>query len=97
MNSAQALTALAEGIREHGSTACQQTDPDAWFPEGGTPNPQMQPAIQLCNACPVRELCLQFALVNNEAHGIWGGMNSRQRQRLRKSNKAQAPRIIKLL
>jgi len=85
MNSEQALTALAEGIRATQAPACQTSDPDAWFPEGGSPNPNLHPAIKLCKVCPVMTLCLQYALINNEQHGIWGGMNSRQRARLRKS------------
>jgi WhiB family redox-sensing transcriptional regulator len=89
MNSEQALTALGEGIRATGSPACQQTDPEAWFPEGGTPSPNKNSAVMLCKACPVQMLCLQFAMINNEQHGIWGGLNSRQRGRLRKANKAR--------
>lgn len=87
MNSNQALTALAEGIRKHGTPACQETDPEAWFPEGGSPNPSLHPAIKLCKACPVRQLCLEFAIINKEAYGIWGGLNSRQRFRLRRGQK----------
>lgn len=87
MNSEQALTALAEGIRKTGAPACQQSDPEAWFPGGGTPSPEKNPAIRLCQACPVQMLCLQFAMVNNEQYGIWGGLNSRQRSRLRRGKK----------
>jgi len=83
MNSEQALTALAEGIKKTGATACQTSDPDAWFPEGGVPNTSLRSAISLCKICPVRSLCLEFALVNDEKHGIWGGVNTRQRARLR--------------
>jgi len=46
-------------------------------------NTNLRSAISLCKICPVRSLCLEFALVNDEKHGIWGGVNSRQRARLR--------------
>ena len=85
MNAEQALTALSNGIRKTGSPACQQSDPEAWFPEGGTPSPNKNLAVSLCRACPVQRLCLEYALANNEQHGIWGGMYTRQRERLLKA------------
>jgi hypothetical protein len=39
-------------------------------------------ARETCAACPVREECLQHALVNNETSGIWGGTTDRERQRI---------------
>jgi hypothetical protein len=35
----------------------------------------------------VRETCLQFALDNEEAHGIWGGMSARQRNVILRSRR----------
>jgi WhiB family redox-sensing transcriptional regulator len=32
----------------------------------------------------VREDCLEYALVNGEKFGIWGGMSERERRRLRR-------------
>lgn len=46
-------------------------------------------AIHICNGfreediCPLRHECLIFALVNNEADGIWGGTHPHDRKRLR--------------
>lgn len=85
MNPIEAFRALAEGILETGAPACQQSDPEAWFPEGGTPSPNRNMAVSLCKACPVQRLCLEYALANNEQHGIWGGMYTRQRERLLKA------------
>jgi len=39
----------------------------------------IQQAKALCAKCPVRELCLDYAIRNDEKHGIWGGMNRRER------------------
>ena len=88
MNSEQALTALANGIRQTGTPSCQQSDPEAWFPEGGHKNSDKRQAIILCKACPVQALCLNFAMINNEEYGIWGGLSSSERARLRKRRKA---------
>jgi hypothetical protein len=50
----------------------------------------MDEAIQVCNGdadgivCPLRQQCLEFALVNNLAHGIFGGMYEHDRRRLRR-------------
>jgi hypothetical protein len=29
----------------------------------------------LCNRCPVRIECYNFAINNQEKHGVWGGIN----------------------
>ena len=84
MNSEQALTALANGIKKTGSPSCQQSDPEAWFPEGGSTSSHRNSAVIMCKACPVQQLCLQYALINNEQYGIWGGVNTRERNRMRK-------------
>jgi WhiB family redox-sensing transcriptional regulator len=34
----------------------------------------------ICEACPVRGICLQFALDNKEEHGIWGGLTAKERK-----------------
>lgn len=47
-------------------------------------------AKHICNGtytdrvCPLREQCLQFALVNNEHYGVWGGLNALERAYIRR-------------
>jgi hypothetical protein len=47
-------------------------------------------AKHICNGtytgtvCPLREQCLEFALVNNEHYGIWGGLNVLERAYIRR-------------
>ncbi len=59
---------------------CAQTDPEAFFPEkGGNP----EPARRICAQCPVLAECRDYALATGEDHGIWGGLSTNQRRRIR--------------
>lgn len=60
--------------------ACLDSDPALWFPDGG---PAI-PARTICATCPVREDCLERALVTGELHGVWGGASERVRRHLRR-------------
>ncbi len=59
---------------------CAETDPEAFFPEKGG---STREAKRVCTGCDVRAECLEFALVNDERFGIWGGLSERERRRLR--------------
>lgn len=39
-------------------------------------------AVAWCGKCPVREECLEHALVNRERHGVWGGATEEDRKGL---------------
>jgi WhiB family redox-sensing transcriptional regulator len=41
-----------------------------------------QLAKAVCARCAAREACLEFALRENEAHGIWGGLTELERKQL---------------
>lgn len=43
-------------------------------------------AVSICNACEVREECLEYALDTNQLFGIWGGKTAKERGRIRKQN-----------
>ena len=38
-------------------------------------------AKAICDACPVRSDCLDFAMAIKEPHGIWGGLSEVERRR----------------
>lgn len=59
---------------------CAQVDPDLWHPGKGETT---QDAKRICGQCPVRAICLQYALDTEEDFGIWGGTTPRQRRKLR--------------
>lgn len=42
-------------------------------------------AKSICKRCIVADQCLQFAVKNEEKHGIWGGFTSRERNKLTRS------------
>jgi WhiB family redox-sensing transcriptional regulator len=39
-------------------------------------------AKSICKGCPVKRECLEYALVNRERDGVWGGLGERERRRL---------------
>jgi WhiB family redox-sensing transcriptional regulator len=61
---------------------CLGVDPDLFFPERGASTKE---AKGVCQACVVREDCLEYALENSEKFGIWGGLSERERRRLRRA------------
>ena len=60
---------------------CLGVDPDLFFPERGA---STREAKSVCSNCEVRADCLEYALVNGEKFGIWGGLSERERRRLRR-------------
>lgn len=72
-------------------------DYDPWFgveDTSGRVSTELQDeAMAICNGtsggvvCPQRHGCLVFALKNNCADGIWGGMHEEDRTRLRRFTK----------
>lgn len=55
--------------------------PDLWWP---TDEANSADVRAICDACPVREVCLVSALSAPEGGGIWGGTTTAERKRLRR-------------
>ena len=66
---------------------CRHYPPAAFFPSDGVGVDQ---ARKICAECPVREECLDYALVNRIDHGVWGGCSERQRRRIAKARRQKA-------
>jgi len=85
----QAL-ALAARVVEPGwraAAVCHGGDAESFFPPSHferKPEKDRREGIarSFCSRCPVRIQCLEYALVSEEPHGIWGGMNELERRRL---------------
>ena len=72
----------------HKDAICAQTDPEAFFPSKGG---STREAKKICmNECPVREQCLEVALLSEERHGIWGGLSERERRKVVRERKRDA-------
>lgn len=74
------FASLADQPAWMGDGVCSSTDPELFFPDQGG---HWQSAKRVCQACPVREQCLDFALEHGE-RGIWGGTSDRDRLRIRR-------------
>jgi WhiB family redox-sensing transcriptional regulator len=59
--------------------ACCGADLDLFYPERGE---SADPARRVCERCPVRQPCLEYALSNRITYGIWGGLTERERRPL---------------
>lgn len=60
---------------------CADADPEGFYPVSGPPSNHV---LDLCRACPARAACLDYALTNHEAFGVWGGLGPEARQRLQR-------------
>ncbi|HKY14641.1 MAG TPA: WhiB family transcriptional regulator [Microthrixaceae bacterium] len=67
--------------------ACQDTDPDLFFPVGttGPAIEQIDSAKAVCDVCDAKAPCLEFALATNQDSGVWGGTSEEERRKLRRA------------
>lgn len=65
---------------------CRDYPTDLFFPAGetGPAEIQIRQAKEVCARCEVRDDCLLYALEANQRDGIWGGLTSYERKRLRR-------------
>jgi WhiB family redox-sensing transcriptional regulator len=61
--------------------SCAREDTGIFFPPADSPATE---ARRICAGCPVRRLCLSYALAAGEEHGIWGGLDPRERKNLKR-------------
>lgn len=60
--------------------ACHGLDPRIFFPADDDDEAGLAKAV--CETCPVREPCLEYALGVREREGVWGGCTERERRRI---------------
>lgn len=63
---------------------CAQVDTELFFPQP-LEHHKIKKAKAICAKCPVSDYCLQEGMEAN--YGIWGGMTSTERSKLRKQNR----------
>lgn len=74
---------LAFAIEAVGEVPCMSA-PDIYFIDIDNretyANTKM--AIKLCQECPVKNICLNYAIDAQEMYGVWGGLSPHQRKEL---------------
>ena len=71
------------------SAACANDayDPEWWWPTS-VESETATLAKNICRYCPVRQICLDYAIQHGLNEGIWGGLMPSQRQTVRKVRRA---------
>lgn len=78
-------------IRED-TALCAETDPELFFLQDDydvvnpyrtkSSYPDLAAAKKICARCPLVAACLEYAIKEDIAHGIWGGATPKERQKL---------------
>ena len=71
----------------HNRAACRGLDTTVFYPE---PEEEGADAKAVCDRCPVRMPCLEWALSHREKEGVWGGCNERERRRILRQRRRSA-------
>lgn len=66
--------------------SCRGLDTNLFFPERGEDS---SIAKRICFTCPVKNPCRDWALANNEKHGIWGGTSEKERRTRRRTRRTE--------
>lgn len=80
------LALPSTGLDWHVEALClSHPDPGVFFPESYlAPKQAMAEALATCALCPVTDPCLQYAIETNQDEGIWGGVEPKERRKLRR-------------
>jgi WhiB family transcriptional regulator, redox-sensing transcriptional regulator len=87
--SPQFVQDLDESLGWQERALCAETEPEVFFPESGGSTLK---AKLVCQKCPVKVECLDYAINHDERFGIWGGLSERERRRLKTSQVALTER-----
>ena len=87
MTAQRAYANLTQGILDNDGVECEQF-PEAFFAieevhSNRSRLLEIRFAKGICSTCPVKDLCLTYALEAKEESGIWGGMTAKERHELR--------------
>lgn len=74
---------LLDGYRNDWTTAaaCRDVDDSLFFPTRDT---TVDKAMAVCEICPVRYECLEYALETRQEYGVWGGKTAQERLKIRR-------------
>jgi len=92
--SEQLYRELTERIRDNKGAPCEIA-PDMFFldKDDKMGREKMRVAKEVCGSCPMRLLCLEYALEANEQDGIWGGLTRNERNALNRKRILTSARL----
>lgn len=73
---------LDRAIQDEGGVVPCQNAPDMFFNTDEGDRSQYATARLLCSECPVKDLCLSYALDAGEPFGLWGGFSPPERRQM---------------
>jgi hypothetical protein len=76
--------------------ACRETDPETFFPvaaSGAVRERMVAHAKSICEECPVRPACLEWAL-SELPHGVAGGLSEGERSALRRTRDTPRRQVL---
>lgn len=80
----------ASEVRWQDDALCNGTPLEVFVPDKET-SEGLENARTYCNPCPVRDICLRYALTYGQ-RGYWGGTDTAERRRLKaKKDRAKCP------
>ncbi len=69
---------------------CREIPPGTFFPSDGV---GVEVARRICEGCPVKLPCLEYALFHRIDHGVWGGASERERRRILRQRRVDAAAV----
>lgn len=69
---------------------CTQTDPEVFF---GDKVWEIEAAKKVCRQCPLMESCLDLAMRDNIAYGVWGGATPEERMMFKREPRRKLKHI----
>jgi WhiB family redox-sensing transcriptional regulator len=79
---------LMVAIQKNDGVECAQV-PDIFFPDDWAVSKGTDIALakQICERCPVRLQCLEYAMIAEDEQGLWAGLTAHERRQLRSLSK----------
>ncbi|MHB8671966.1 MAG: WhiB family transcriptional regulator [Acidimicrobiales bacterium] len=71
--------------------ACRGVETERFYPSAEA-SEAIEGARKVCDGCPVRPACLEYALEAREPYGVWGGLTEDERRSLRRRRQAERRR-----
>jgi len=79
------ITEASESTSWRAHAHCRGADPGLWFNDA-----YYRRARLICFTCPVKDPCLEYAIVHDEVQGMWGGASERERRKMRRQRRREA-------